>query len=70
MANFKNSESNRYREVQSISICGIYRSDEMLEITEEQLLSFDNVNRARILKYIVLGLIKYIPDRNTKQLGE
>ena len=42
----------------------------MLEITEEQLLSFDNVNRARILKYIVLGLITYIPDRNTKQLGE
>lgn len=42
----------------------------MLEITEEQLLSFDNVNRARILKYIVLGLIKYIPNRNTKQLGE
>lgn len=42
----------------------------MLEITEEQLLSFDNVNRARILKYIVLGLIKYIPARNTKQLGE
>lgn len=31
----------------------------MLEITGEQLLSFDNVNRARILKYIVLGLIKY-----------
>ena len=31
----------------------------MLEINREQLLSFDNVNRARILKYIVLGLIKY-----------
>ena len=42
----------------------------MLEITKEQLLSFDNVNRARILKYIVLGLIKYIPARNTKQIGE
>ena len=31
----------------------------MLEINREQLLSFDNANRARILKYIVLGLIKY-----------
>ena len=31
----------------------------MLEITEQQLLSFDNVNRARILKYIALGLIKF-----------
>lgn len=42
----------------------------MLEITGEQLLSFDNANRARILKYIVLGLIKYIGDdtneNNTK----
>ena len=32
----------------------------MLEINEKQLLSFDNVNRARILKMIVLGLIKYV----------
>lgn len=31
----------------------------MLEINKEQLLMFDNINRARILKYIVLGLIKY-----------
>lgn len=31
----------------------------MLEINKKQLLSFDNANRARILKYIVLGLIKY-----------
>ena len=31
----------------------------MLEINKEQLLSFDEVNRARILKYICLGLIKY-----------
>lgn len=31
----------------------------MLEINKDQLLSFDNVNRARILKYIVFGLIKY-----------
>lgn len=31
----------------------------MLEINKEQLLMFNKVNRARILKYIVLGLIKY-----------
>lgn len=31
----------------------------MLEINKKQLLMFDNVNRARILKYIALGLIKY-----------
>lgn len=31
----------------------------MLEINREQFLMFDNVNRARICKYIVLGLIKY-----------
>lgn len=31
----------------------------MLEINKEQLLAFDDVNRARILKYISLGLIKY-----------
>lgn len=31
----------------------------MLEINKKQLLSFDNANRARILKYIVLGLIIY-----------
>ena len=34
----------------------------MLEINEKQLLSFDNVNRARILKMIVLGHVKYIGD--------
>lgn len=34
----------------------------MLEINKKQLLGFDNVNRARILKYIALGLIKYIGD--------
>ena len=42
----------------------------MLEITKKQFLSFDNVNRARILKYIAIGLIKYIGDdtneNNTK----
>ena len=30
----------------------------MLEINKKQLLSFNEVNRARILKYIALGLIK------------
>lgn len=36
----------------------------MLEINKKQLLSFNNVNRARILKMIALGLIKYIGDDN------
>lgn len=36
----------------------------MLEITEKQLLSFDNINRARILKYIALGLIKFKEREN------
>lgn len=31
----------------------------MLEINKEQLLSFDKTSRARILKYIALGPIKY-----------
>lgn len=43
----------------------------MLETNKKQLLGFDNVNRARILKYIALGLIKYIGDdtneNNTKR---
>lgn len=30
----------------------------MLEITTEQLLMFDDINKARILKYIAMGLIK------------
>lgn len=34
----------------------------MLEINEKQLLKFNEVNRARILKYIALGMIKYIKD--------
>ena len=34
----------------------------MLEINSEQFLSFDNVNRVRILKMIAIGLIKYIGD--------
>jgi len=32
----------------------------MLEITKDQFLSFDNVNRARILKLIVIGIVKYV----------
>lgn len=31
----------------------------MLEISKEQLLSFDDINKARILKMIALGIIKY-----------
>ena len=31
----------------------------MLEINKTQLMSFDEINRLRILKYIALGLIKY-----------
>ena len=31
----------------------------MLEINKNQLLSFNDINRVRILKYIALGLIKY-----------
>ena len=34
----------------------------MLEITAKQLLSLDNMNRARVLKYIAMGLIKYIKE--------
>ena len=34
----------------------------MLEINKEQLLMFDDVNRAIILKYVVLGLIRYKGD--------
>lgn len=36
----------------------------MLEINKKQLLMFDNVNRARILKYIALGLIKFKESDN------
>lgn len=31
----------------------------MIEITKEQLLKFSNADKAKILKYIVLGIIKY-----------
>lgn len=36
----------------------------MLEINKEQLLTFDNANRARILKYIALGIIKFKEEVN------
>lgn len=36
----------------------------MLEINKQQLLSFDNVNKVRILKYIAMGLIKYKGETN------
>ena len=36
----------------------------MLEINKKQLLSFNEINRARILRYIVLGLIKYKGEWN------
>lgn len=32
----------------------------MLEINQKQLQSFNNLNKARILKLIALGQIKYI----------
>lgn len=31
----------------------------MLVINKKQLLSFSDINKIRILKYIALGLIKY-----------
>ena len=31
----------------------------MLEMNKEQLLSFDDINKVRILKMIALGIIKY-----------
>ena len=34
----------------------------MLEINKEQLLSFDDINKVRILKMIALGIIKYKGD--------
>ena len=36
----------------------------MLEMNKEQFLSFDVVNRIRILKMIALGLIKYKGENN------
>lgn len=40
----------------------------MPEITKEQLLSYDNAGRARILRDIVLGLVKYIGDEKKWKL--
>ena len=34
----------------------------MLEINKTQLLSFDNLNKARILKLIALGKIRFIGE--------
>lgn len=31
----------------------------MIEISKKELLTLNNQNRARILKYIAMGLIKY-----------
>lgn len=36
----------------------------MLEINKKQLLSFDNKNKARILKLITLGIISYKESEN------
>lgn len=36
----------------------------MLEINKKQLLSFDNRNKAKILKLIAQGLIKYKESEN------
>lgn len=40
----------------------------MLEITKQQLLQFNKVNRARILKYIALGLIKFVEGGNQNEI--
>lgn len=34
----------------------------MLEINKEQLLSFNEKERVKILRYIALGIIKYIGE--------
>lgn len=34
----------------------------MLEITKEQFLMFDEVNRIRIFKYICLNLVKFVNE--------
>ncbi len=35
----------------------------MLEINKKQFLGFDDINKIRILKYIALGLIKYVKGK-------
>lgn len=42
----------------------------MLEITDKQLLIFDEINRVRILKYIASGLIKYKGGRATNEYND
>lgn len=34
----------------------------MLEINKTQLLNFNDKNRIQILKYIAMGLIKYVDE--------
>lgn len=34
----------------------------MLEIDKNQLLSFNSINRARILKLIALGIIRFVGE--------
>lgn len=36
----------------------------MIEINKEQLLKLKDKEKARILKYIVLGLVKYVGNDN------
>lgn len=36
----------------------------MIEINKEQLLSLSDKNKTKILKYISLGIIKYIEVKN------
>ena len=36
----------------------------MLEINKKQLSMFDEINKARILKYIAMGLIKFVEETN------
>ena len=42
----------------------------MLEINKKQLLSFDDSNKAIILKHIALGLIKYTGDKENRKIIE
>ena len=42
----------------------------MLEINKNQLMSFNNINRAIILKNIALGLIKYTGEKENEKVIE
>ena len=39
----------------------------MVEINREQLLKLNNKEKAKILKYIALGLVKYIGENYEKK---